>query len=512
MARLIPALVPAISPQASFNPASTSAAYEAMRERIWELDAVWGGTQTLRDAGVKLLPQYERESDPDYKSRLSAARLMRNMFRQSVERTAGRIFEVPVKLNPTPAEGSAAWTLNDNADLMNNSLDRVLRNYAVGALRRGMSHILVDYPKTNFANLAQERAAAPRPYLVALHPSQILESYEDELGATTYVRWYARTLGWDREASAVVMTERIQERFADGTSPAGYRVWEQVSEAVRTGSTMIVGQARKTWTVVAEGTITQPRIMLHTLYAEQEEYMVGRTPLTEVKDLTLEVWEVGSDLKNCIQQVLFPLFFATGIALKESGNVVLGPKSILGSENHQAKFGYAEHTGAAIKSGEEYIRGLEQRAEAYAGQLTRPTGDVKATQTALSSAEVSSWVRDFALSLQDKAQAIVDDCTAWQSQIASPRVVVNLDFSVDLPDGDLTELGSARRAGDISRSNYTTELQRRNVLRADFNAEENDAELEEETAASMQREKDMMQATAAIEAPREPAEPTGEEE
>jgi len=487
---------------AAFNPAGTSAAYDVMRDRLWELDTTWGGTESLRAAGERMLPRFERESAPDHAARLKAARLLRNLFRQSVERTVGRLFEVPVRLASDKGvaigPGDGGWFISDDADLMGSSFDRVARDYARGALRRGLAHILVDYPVGDYANLAEERRANPRPYLKVLDPQQVLECYEVD-GITTYLRWYERRLEWDPDHSAVVMTEFVHERM-----PGRYKVWKQVSEALKVNAAMLPGAVRRSWVVDKEGTVSQPRVMLHTLYAEREDHMVGRTPLTEVKDLTLEVWELGSDLKNCLQQVLFPLFYAVGIDAKTAATIELGPKTILGSDKSDAKFGYAEHTGAAIKSGQEHIQALEQRAEAYAGQLTRPSGDVKATQTAVSTAEVSSWVKDFGLTLQDKLQAIIDDCALWAPAIGAPRVTVNLDFAVDLPDGDLAELGNARRAGDLSRPVYVRELQRRNALSSDFDADENDQQLSEEQAEGMEREKEMMRQTALIEAPRQP--------
>lgn len=495
--------VPAVGAGA-FNPATTSAAHDFMRDRLWELNAVWGGTETLRAAGEKLMPRFERESLHDYNARLKGTRLLRNMFRQAVERTAGRLFEVPVKMIDGE-EGKPAWELNDDADLRGNSFDRCARDMAIGAFRRGLSHVLVDYPVGKFRNLAEERAANPRPYLVSLLPEQILESYEDDLGACTYLRWYERNLAWDETANAVVMTERVQER-----TRGRYRVWQQVSEALKTNIAYAPGKVRASWFIKDEGALSQPRIMLHTLYAEREDYMVARTPLTEVADLTIEHWQLSSDVKNCLQQVLFPLLYATGINSKSTGQMSVGPKTILGSESDKAKFGYVEHTGAAIKSGEDHLVALEQRAEVYAGQLTRPSGDVKATQTAVSTAETSSWVKDFGISLQDKLQAILDDCCLWKPAYGAPRAVVNLDFAVDLPDGDLTELGSMRRAGDLPLEDYWMEMMRRNVLRSDFNPDEARKRIEDEQAESMKRETDMMRATASIEAPRQPADGGGE--
>lgn len=490
-----------------YTPETASTSHQAMAIRLAELRAVWGGTETLLAKSETYLPKFEKEKPAAYERRKKNARLRRNMFRQAVERVTGRIFEVPVKLNDPSENGKL---IADDADLRGNSLDRIARNLYRDSLKLGMRHIFVEYPKVNAKNLAEERAANPRPYLIELEPEQVIRCYEDDNGFKTHIAWTTATIAWDAELGEEKLDLRIHERFADPANPAAHRARIWIRQAQRQSA--LGGQARPvmttalpkaqgkySWEIEEEYQISGPnKIMLHTLYAERESLMVGRTPLTEVKDLTIEHFQVASDYRNCLRHVLFPILTATGVEQKDIGDMVLGPDSVLGSSKADAKFSYLEHTGKAIEAGYKDLESLEQRAEAYAGRLTKATGDVKATTEAIGAAEVSSFAKDLAMSLQDVLQAILDDCGLWTGEDSLGRVEVNMDFAVDLPDGDLEMLKSMRSSNDISRQTLWKEVTRRNVLSRDFDPDEEQKLLDEQEAESMKAEQEAMRFAASL--------------
>lgn len=493
-----------------YDPSTRSTTNLAMARRIKQLRDVWGGTETLLAAGETYLPRFEKETQAKYLARRARARVRRNMFRQSVERITGRIFEVPVRLvDPT----DAGKVLADDADRRGNSLDRLARNLYRDALKLGMRHLLVDYPVVDAENLAQERAQNPRPYLIELEPEQVLRCYQDDDGWITHLAWECVSTQWDAVSGREIVTTEIHERFSEpGAAVSTGRTWKQISSPV---SAILPAQARPVmlsggatigqvyqlgWTLEKEFTISQPKIMLHTLYAEREDHMLGRTPLTEVAELTIEHFELASDYRNCLRHVLFPILVATGVEQKDVGEVVMGPDTILGSGKSDADFKYLEHTGKAIEAGYKDLEALEQRAEAYAGQLTKPPGDVKATTAAINSAEVSSFAKDMAQSLQDVLQAVLDDCALWLKADTLGRADVNMDFAVDLPQGDLEMLKTMRQNNDITRQTLWQEAARRNILSRDFDPEAEETALQEQEAESMQREQEAMRFAAGLKA------------
>jgi hypothetical protein len=479
--------------QQPYDPSVTSASHDAMQEPLHQARDVFGGTRTMAAKSSVYLPKFEKEKDSAYKLRRAAARLRRNMFRQAVERVTGRIFEVPVRLKDSELPISKA--IADDADLKGKSLDRVARNLYAEALKCGLAHILVDYPTVNAANLAEERAARARPYFVVIKPEAVLRCFEDEDGVITHLAWMEGTSNWNETTGEEQITIRIHERF-----PGRSRSWK-TTDVTRSGAKPIGQQARGWELEGSEKTVSQQKIMFHTLYAEEVGHMIGRTPLEEVQDLTIEHFQISSDYRNCLQHVLFPILTATGVEQKDIGDLVLGPDTILGSTKSDATFAYLEHTGKAIEAGFKDLESLEQRAEAYAGRLTKATGDVKATTESINSAEVSSFAKDMAVSLQDMLQAALDDCALWVKVETLGKVEVNMDFAVDLPDGDITALQSMRSNGDISRPTIWNEMQRRNVLSRDFDPKAEEEALAEQEQEAMKREQEAMKFTASLEPP-----------
>jgi hypothetical protein len=341
------------------------------------------------------------------------------------------------------------------------------------------------------ATLADERAIGPRPYLNLLAPETVIACYEDKAtGEITFLKWWDKQTEWDEARGQEVEVERVHERW-----PGRFKTWVNKDSA---------------WTVEKEGNLTLPGgkpapVMFHVLYAEKEGHMVATTPLTEVADLTIEHWQLASDYRTCLNHALFPILYATGVDQKQlkNGNTIIGPRSILGSDKAEARFGYVEHTGAAIEAGKSELEALEQRAETYAGRLTKPSGDVKATTEAISSSETSSFAKDMALSMQDVLQAALDHAALWTGTPMG-KVKVSTDFAVDLGDSDLTTLQAARAQGDVSRPTYWKELQRRNVLSRDFDPKDEATLIEDENAEGMEREQEAMKFAASLEAPRQP--------
>jgi len=461
----------------ALDPSVASKAYGFMRDRLRVLKATYGGTATIQALREDVLSQYVKEKAEEYNKRLRATRLLRNMFRQACDRITGRIFQVPVKIVEPAGRGEE---LAEDFDMRGNDIDRVGRTIYHEALKCGLYCALVEYPVVEARNLAEERAQQARPYVLLLDPQDVIRAYQDDQGNWTHVAWETQTVKWDEASRQEVVERRIHERY-----PGRALSWIEV-----------VG---KGWQPDgAERTIRVPgpnptKIMFHAFYAEREAPMVGRTPLTEVADLTLEHFGLGAEFKNALRKNLFPVLTATGVEEKKLGDIAFTPETILGSTNDKAKFEMLEHKGLALEAGSKHLDGLEQRAEAYAGRLTKPTGDVKATTEALSAAEVSSFAKDMALSLQAMLQEVLDDFAIWEEVDSLGEVQVNLDFAVDFGDSDMTTLQGMRGSGDVSRQTLWREARRRNVLGADFDEDEETRLLEDEQAEAMDREKAMLE-------------------
>lgn len=476
------------------DPSVSSTAHNLMQDRLRILRAVYAGTEGLKGLGQEVLPKYVKESVSSYQRRTTMARLRRNMFRQACDRITGRIFQVPVKLVEPKGRGEE---LCKDFDLQGNNLDRVARTLYHEALKLGGMGLLVEYPVVAAENLAQERALNPRPYALLIDMGDILRCFVDSQGRVTHLAWETETVEWDENARTEVVTRRIHERYP-GRAITWRRVVNGPPALKPKDASWQLDENRPAGNVrvpVRKGTSgdREDDILFHMFYAERQAHMVARTPLTEVADLTIEHFQVASDYRNALRQNLFPVLTATGVDQSKLGDIAFTPETVLGSTNPQAKFQMLEHRGTALESGYKDLESLEQRAEAYAGRLTKPTGDVKATTEALSSAEVSSFAKDMALSLQAMLQEVLDDFARWEETDGLGEVQINLDFAVDFADTDMQTLTSMRSTGDLSRQTLWREARRRNTLGSDFDEEEEQRLLEEEETEGMERERQALE-------------------
>lgn len=124
------------------KPDATSAAYRAM-SGYWALAAaLTGGTETLKAAGEKYLPQMKRETDGDYKTRLAAAVLTANMFTDAIKKFVSKVFSSAIVVED---EVKGDW-IND-IDLCGNNLNKFARDVFSTGVNKSMVHILVDHTR-----------------------------------------------------------------------------------------------------------------------------------------------------------------------------------------------------------------------------------------------------------------------------------------------------------------------------------------------------------------------------
>src|SRR4051812_37827105 len=74
------------------NPSLLSAAATTMAARTKFMRTIYGGTETMKDAAKDILPQYERESDTRYRSRLASTFAL-NKLREAVEAASAKPFK-----------------------------------------------------------------------------------------------------------------------------------------------------------------------------------------------------------------------------------------------------------------------------------------------------------------------------------------------------------------------------------------------------------------------------------
>ena len=448
------------------GPDNRSAAYNRMAPR-WDLiNALLGGTEAMRAAGEERLPKHQEESDNSWRQRLDRATLL-NMTELTLDMLVGKPFTDPVKLGEDAPELHEKWA--EDIDLQGNNIDVFARRWFRDGMAKGLSHLLVDMPRKAATGdrprtLADDKEEGIRPYFVHLPAESVIFMSGTMVGGREvldHVRIAEAELIRDGWGERVVQRIRILE-------PGKVMIWELTK----------VKNRKDKWTLIDEWTTDLDYIPLVTFYTDRESLGVAKPPLLDLAYMNVRHWQLDADLNNIISVACFPMLAMSGVDNTEAGGdgglMRLGPNQILATRSEHGKFYYVEHTGAAIKTGEEKLRHIEEQMSAYGAQfLKEKPGDMKATVRALDSAEALSQLQAITLSFKDALEQAFAIMSDWTNTEAEVTVEMNVDFGLNDPnEAGWPAIESARARREISRAAYINEMQRRGWLADEYDAEE----------------------------------------
>lgn len=435
--------------------ATPSAAYSRMTPRWRMIDVLLGGTEAMRDAGSEFLPQYDNESDRNYRARLERATLL-NRTEQTLDTLAGKPFREAVVLEDDVPE--VLVDMSEDIDMLGNNLHAFCRTWFREGWAKGFSHVLIEHPtppapeEGRVRTLEDDRNEGLRPFWVHIKPECVIAAYSSvEFGeeVLTHVRIMEKSVerdGWKE-------VEKVRIRVLEPGYWWLYAPNEKGTE----------------WIVEKEGPTTFGYIPLVTFYAgKRDGLMECKPPLTDLAHLNIAHWQSNSDQRNVLTVSRFPILAASGVPSDQV--VKIGPNNFLTTEDIQGKWYYVEHTGAAIAAGQTDLEALEDQMSSYGAEYMRKKpGDETATGRALDAAEASSYlaatVRDFQ-DCVEQAYAITAD---WMGLETGGSVRINTD--VDVGEASAVELDTLlkmRASRDISRTALVAEVISRGILAEDF--------------------------------------------
>ena len=461
------------------DPSTTSMAYDFMLPKWAMVQTLLDGTEAMRRAESRYLPQHEQESDRNYAERLHRCTLF-NMTELTLDSLVGKPFSEPVDIgDDVPAE---IVDLLPDIDLQGNDFTVVAREWFRDGLAKAFSHILVDMPAMSDEDaegrtLEDDNRERRRPYWVHVKPESVIfaaAEIVDGQEVLTHVRILEEEVVRNGFAEKVRIRIRVLE-------PGFFQVLEQRQDKRR---------KKPKWVVVEEGETGLPFIPLITFYANRESLMVGKPPIEDLAHLNVRHWQSTADQINILTVARFPMLAVAG-AHDETGNVMaIGPRQLLATRDPNGRFYYVEHTGKAIGAGKDDLADLEQQMAAYGAEfLRRKAGNEVATVRALDSAESTSALQDMTNRFAESLNLALQVTAEWMGLDEAGTLKVKTDFLgiSDEVKAMLDGLAEARKNGDISRVGYLQELQRFGVLREEFDFDANDSKLLEEAEEAMRR-------------------------
>ena len=458
------------------NPSTTSDEYNMMTSRWAIVNALLGGTETMRAVGEEFLPRHSNEGTGDYFERLDRATLL-NMVDLTLKQWVGKPFGKPVELNEDVPPQIKAF--EDDIDLQGTDLGVFLRRWFSCGLAHGHSHVLIDFPRVEaqfndvgqeiVRTLADDQRDRLRPYWVPIRPENVIFAFAEIIDGTevlTHVR--IRETLVERVGFTTATKQRIRV-----LEPGLVQIWELQKSR----------RNKEKWVMVDEYETGISFIPLVTFYSEREGLMLSKSPMLDLAYLNVEHWQSKSDQRSILTVTRFPMLALSG-GTDDDGELTVGPNNWLFTPDPQGKFYYVEHTGAAIDAGRNDLIDLEDQMAHYGAQfLRKKPGNETATARSIDSAEATCPLQDVTMQFIESVNLALFYTALWMGLEAGGQININMDFGVDAgSEGDIQLLTEMRKNRDISRTTILAEAHRRGILAETFD-EAMDAELLEKEAA-----------------------------
>ncbi len=429
---------------------------QALRS-LWVLiDALMGGTHAMRAARETYLQRWPQEDQASYEYRLQTSTLF-NAFARTIDNMASKPFSEPMRwtdIDPVVE----VWF--DNIDMQGRNLQTFSMEVFKAGLTYGITHVLVDYPKTVTQDgeslvptLADERAMGVRPYFIHIKPSSVI--------------------GWqsDKINGAETLTQlRIIECAKEPDGDFGEKTIEQVRVLEPGYWATYRENDKREWLLYEEGETSLKVIPLATFYTNRTGFMQGKPPLMDLADLNVQHWNLSSDVYSLLHTASVPILTLTGV--DDTAKIVIGAKAAL-MLPVGATAAYTEHTGAAIGAGRQALIDLEERMRTMGAELlVSAPGDMTATQSSIDTAQAQCQLGRMAESFEDVLDMALDVAAAWVGLPDQGDIDIFDDFAAAPVQGAAVQpfvaaLTMLVASDMLSKESAFEELQRYGVLNPD---------------------------------------------
>ena len=432
----------------------------------WELvEALLGGTPAMREAGHTYLPQYPEEDQDNYFNRLKRTTLT-NYFKKSLRTLSAKPFMRPLEIKDLPSRLEPLLT---DADKEGNSLHVFAHRSFRTGLSKGLSHILVDFPRTSSPDgtLFGQRNSNAGPYFRHVAPENLIAGYANVINGEeqyTHARIWMRSIQRVAQFGETIVDEILV------LEPGVNQLWR------------LVDSDKEEWVLIDEWETGIDWVPLVTFYADRTAFLEADPPLIDLAHLNVAHWQSSSDQTNVLTVARFPILGASGVtSLNDSDHATpnrhrIGPHQVLTADDPQSRFYYVEHSGNAIQSGREHLLDLKDEMAMLGMELvmrgTRASR-VTATAHAIDKAEADTALSQMAVDYEEALNQALRYANAWfpgeDRTARAGTAALASDFGLSMRDvEEVGQLMTARQNGYITHDTLLRELKRRAVLSDDF--------------------------------------------
>lgn len=412
------------------DPTIKSARFAAQESKWRLVDALYGGTETMRLAGAAFLPRNEKESERDWAVRLNRTTLY-NAYKRALQHAVARVFSEDIKLEGYPGE---ITIFAADVDAQGSDLTQFAKARFTDAVNRGVTYYLIEFPKREEQplTLADALASGDRPYWVPIQATQVLAAHSSMIGGQEKLTHFR-------------FQEVVTEVSADGlveTSTAQIKAFNRV--LVEDGSQVLWIVYRKVdgnWIEYDSGALVgMPEIPVVADYTNRIGFYLGEPPMLDLAETNVCHWQSSSEQRNILHVARVPFLHMAGFGgntdpetgAKKEQEISIRSVAMGGEES---KVGWVETNGNALKAGSDDLADLETKMERLGMSISAPrSGNTTATENSINAAEANSLLKDMALALADSLEQALYLTSLYLgiTPTETGKVVVSTKFAVDL--------------------------------------------------------------------------------
>lgn len=461
---------------------------------------ILAGAISIKLAGVKYLPKFQKESESAYSLRKESAP-WRPEFEDALRSLCAKPFTKVVTVDQDAPEVILGKVVNDETkqrqggladdiDGQGNSLHVFARDTFWNGVGFGLDAIYVTYPAAEgLRTKSDEAAAGLRPYWVHVRARDIIDLKLTVVGGRTLISEIRiRECAIEASGFAEAEVERIRWLQLHGGAP----IW-----------TVFVKDANGNWTKENDGQfVGQSEIPIALFFTGPRtgNYRV-KPPLADLAEMQIELYRrlsrqdqietlagspmlVGSGFNPPAAEAIYVDGQRTGE--RPAPQIEVGPGVVLfappASEGVQPSWGYIQPSADNMRVIQESVDKLVQDFRRLAMQPTTPqSGNMVATGAAIDAAKAHSAVEAWANGLADALNLALAYTMQWLRLPDTVTVQMNTDFGVDLQGANEARvIGDAQKRGVVSARTERKELARRGILGPDFDEDQEEQRIAEE--------------------------------
>lgn len=440
--------------------AKPCAEHEAMSDDWCLIDDLHGGTRRFRKAREKYLPKRPMEEPSDYDDRIGMATLF-PAFMETLKAMVGRVFAEAMTIGDDVPEWIAKEVIPD-VDRQGRSLEVFCKDWFEESLAYGLDHVIVESPvTTGVQTRADQSAANVRPYLIRVHPRNVLGWKTDANGRLIQLRvYFCRQEEAGEFENGTIEEIRVYEPFS-------VRVFQKHGD-----------KGKEEWTEVQQIVTQAKEIPLVTFYTGRTGFLTATPPLRELAFLNAKHWRKKASLDDLIETAEVPILFVTG--MNDDQSIVIGARhACRGPTGSEMKF--VEHTGAAIKCGADDLNGLVDEMKQSGAKLLEHDFAKTESQANEDATRDNSALGGMVRAFQDTVAQLLDVIASWRGESKGGTVKLNPNLEVAMDPNALVDSAvSMNNAGILSKQTVFQIAQENGVIPDDIDWEDEQARVAEE--------------------------------